>query len=170
MTDLILLGYIAKAFGIKGGVHTKLINDQSTALVVNSKVTIKQKHLEPRVFTIAEVVPGGRLYFAEINSRDDAEKLQGAEIYMSRGDFPTLSDDEFYLADLIGSQVVLKSQEFVGRLIGFSSNKAQLLLEIELATGYIASVPFVPPIVINIDEKNKIITIDPPLGLLEPLE
>lgn len=170
MSDLILLGYIAKAFGTKGGLHLKLINPDGASLAVGIKVTIKLGILEPRVMTISEVVPGNRIYFAQITDRTTAEKLQGAELYLSRADFPDLLEDEFYLGDLIGARVILISGEDAGVLTGFSSNNIQILLEVKTPSGYVASVPLVDAIVLDIDSENKIITIDPPTGLLEPLD
>jgi 16S rRNA processing protein RimM len=170
MSDLILLGYISKAFGTKGGLHVKLINPESVSLVVGSTVTLMLKGAEPRVMTLSEVVPGNRIYFAEITDRTTAEKLQGAELYLSRADFPELLEDEFYLGDLIGARVILANGDEAGKLAGFSSNNIQILLEIETLSGYIASVPLVDAIVLDIDTENMIITIDPPIGLLEPLD
>ena len=170
MSDLILLGYVAKAFGTKGGLHIKLINPASSSLAVNSKVTVKLKGSEPRVMTICEVVPNSRIYFAEITDRTAAEKLQGAELYLNRADFPDLLEDEFYLGDLIGARVILANGDEAGVLTGFSSNNIQLLLEVKTPSGYVASVPLVDAIVLDIDCENKIITIDPPAGLLEPLD
>jgi len=169
MSDLILLGYVAKAFGTKGGLHIKLINPEGASLVVESKVTIRLGNSE-RVMTVSEVVPGNRLYFAEITDRTAAEKLQGAELYLSRADFPELLEDEFYLGDLLGARVILPHGEQAGILIGFSSNNIQVLLEVETPSGHVASVPLVDAIVLDIDCENKIITIDPPLGLLEPMD
>lgn len=169
MSELILLGYIAKAFGTKGGLHIKLINPESIALVLGSKVTLKLGALN-QLMTISEVVPGNRFYFAEITDRTAAEKLQGAELYLSRADFPDLLEDEFYLNGLIGAQVILVTGDNAGILTGFSSNNIQILLEVKTPSGYVASIPLVDAIVLDIDSENKIITIDPPLGLLEPLD
>lgn len=120
--------------------------------------------------TICEVVPNSRIYFAEITDRTAAEKLQGAELYLNRADFPDLLEDEFYLGDLIGARVILANGDEAGVLTGFSSNNIQLLLEVKTPSGYVASVPLVDAIVLDIDCENKIITIDPPAGLLEPLD
>jgi 16S rRNA processing protein RimM len=170
MSDLILLGFISKAFGLKGAVHIKLINDQSEALQLHSQVTLKFGSGAERVLTVCELLSGARVYFKEISDRNEAEKLQGAQLYIKRADLPKLLDNEFYIADLIGADIVLKNREKVGVLIGFSSNNAQLLLEIQTSQGHKALVPFVPAIVIDIDEENNIITLDPPIGLLEPLD
>jgi 16S rRNA processing protein RimM len=170
MSDLILLGYIAKAFGIKGAVFIKLINTDSEALLLDQKIIIKQANSDFRELTITQVLGNHRVFFAEITDRNEAEKLQGAEVFIKRDDLPELPEDEYYLTDLINSKVVLKTGELVGELIGFSSNNAQILLEIKTLSGHVASVPLVPAIVIDIDEEKKIITLDPPSGLLEPLD
>lgn len=40
-----------------------------------------------------------------LSDRDEAQALKGSSIWVSRGDFPSLDDDEFYWVDLIGCEV-----------------------------------------------------------------
>lgn len=170
MSDEILIGYVAKAFGIKGAVTIKLFNPESEALAKDCQVTLKLGTFPPRVLTIAEVLPGERVFFAGVNDRTSAEKLQGAQVFINRKDLPVIEDDEFYLTDLIGAQVILANKDLVGILVGFSTNNAQTLLEVKTHSGYVASIPMVEAIVLDINEEQKIIVIDPPQGLLEPLD
>ena len=170
MSDLILLGYVSKAFGTKGGVHIKLFNPESEALAVGCKASLKLGSLPERVLSIVEIVPGGRVFFGGITDRTAAEHLQGAQVFMSRADLPQIEDDEFYLADLVGARVVLPNGDLAGILVGFSTNNAQTLLEVKTPSGHVASIPMVDAIVLNIDEDQKIISIDPPQGLLERLD
>lgn len=170
MSDLILLGYVSKAFGTKGAVQIKLFNPESEAFAKDRRVTLKLGSNPPVVYNISDVMHGGRVFFREISDRNAAESLQGAQVFMDRKDLPEILEDEFYLSDLIGARVLLQNEELVGTLVGFSSNNAQTLLEVKTIRGHVASIPLVQAIVLDIDEDQKIITIDPPEGLLEPMD
>lgn len=168
--DLIHLGHIARAFGIQGGVVIKLINDDSGTLEVGKQLVLKT-HLDgDRVVTISDIVHGGRIFFAEITDRTEAETLKGAEVWMSRADFPPLADDEFYLTDLTGARVVDMHGDVLGEVTGFSSNGVQILLEVKTTAGHQALIPAVKPIIHRIDFVVKVITVDPPVGLLDSMD
>ena len=50
-----------------------------------------------------------------IDSRDDAEKLNGLELFVAREKLPATDDDEFYHADLIGLAAVDAEDAPLGR-------------------------------------------------------
>lgn len=168
MTDLVLLGYVAKAVGLKGGLKLKLLNIESESLVEGLKLTIKQGKLAPQELEIITLEgDGDRVYLEGIIDRTMAEALQGSEVYIHRADLPETLPDEFYLNDLIGAEVKLQSGELVGHIVAFASNTAQTLLEVKTLPGHVVSIPLVPAIVIEIDEVKKCVIIDPPIGLLD---
>ncbi len=164
--DLILLGYIAKAVGLKGALRIKLLNVDSEALSVGLCLTLRHGKMPEKELHIS-ALESDRFYLEGINYRSAAEALQGSEVFINRSDLPKLSPDEVYLNDLIGAEVKLGSGEIVGHVSAFASNNAQILLEITGTDGHSFSIPLVPAIVIAIDEEHKIITIDPPAGLLD---
>lgn len=170
MTDLVLLGYVSRAFGIKGGVALKLINQSSDALMVGKQVVLKRNRFADRIMTIVALHDQDRVLFAEVGSRTEAEELKGAELWISRNDLPKLEDDEYYLFELMGAQVVDSDGNKLGEIIGFSSNNAQTLFDIKTIEGHTASIPNVKPIVQKIDLVHKLVTIDPPEGLLDSME
>jgi 16S rRNA processing protein RimM len=167
MSDLIVLGHVARAFGIEGGVVVKLINQNSLSLEAGKLLVLKTLSGQDMVVTVKTIMHGGRVFFNEISSRTQAETFKGAEIWLSRSLFPPLADDEFYLGDLLHARVVDVTGCVLGQVVGFSSNGAQDLLEVKTNSGNYALIPAIRPIVQQIDLGTKIITIDPPLGLLD---
>jgi 16S rRNA processing protein RimM len=166
MNDVIPLGYICRAFGIKGGVVVKLFNGHSQSLLPKKTLITHHNGAERRLI-IESISDDGRLFLEEIVERTQAEALVGCELLMERADLPEALDDEFYLFDLQGARVVDVEGCLVGFVVGFSSNNAQDLLEVKTPSGSIVSIPSVKPIVTKIDCDNKIVTIDPPSGLLD---
>jgi 16S rRNA processing protein RimM len=170
MVDSILLGHITRAFGIEGGVFVRLLNDSSHALEVGKKVLLKSRLGDDRLLTISAILGGRRIFFEEITDRDSAEALKGSELWMNRADLPALADDEFYLSDLMNARVFDPQGDLLGEIVGFTSNGPQILFEVKTLSGHLALVPGVKPIVQRIDFINKVVVIDPPVGLLDPMD
>lgn len=168
MSHLVSLGYIARAFGIKGGLVVKLFNGLSQSLAVGNVITTRLRDQEKR-FLVDSMQDNGRIFLQQIVDRDGAESLIGAEIFMDRVDLPQPAEDEFYLADMQGARVEDIKGGLVGFVVGFSSNNAQDLFEVEMTSGVVVSVPSVKPIVTKIDCGEKLVVIDPPDGLLDLL-
>ena len=63
-------------------------------------------------------------------SRNDAEKLKGKKIFSKSANFPNLSKDEYYIKDLIGCSVELKSGKNIGEVINVENFGACDLIEI----------------------------------------
>ncbi len=55
--------------------------------------------------------------FKGIATRNDAEKLNGIELYVPREKLPATDDDEYYHADLIGLAAVNAANEPLGRVV-----------------------------------------------------
>lgn len=67
------------------------------------------------------------------DSPEAGEALKGAAVAVARSDFPPLSGQEYYWVDLIGLQVVNRSNRPLGVVKGLRSSAAHDLLEIEPA-------------------------------------
>ncbi|MCA9507846.1 MAG: 16S rRNA processing protein RimM [Myxococcales bacterium] len=167
MNDLVLIAYIAKAVGLKGALKLKLLNSQSESLRPGLKLSIRQGKQAVRQLVIEHVETRDRIYFEGVGDRTTAEALQGSEVYINHSDLPVVAPDEYYLNDVLGAEVILICGKCIGHLKDFAHNGAQDLLEVESLEGRILSIPLVPAIVKEIDEKNKRIIIDPPEGLLD---
>lgn len=170
MTSSILLGYVIKAFGVRGGVSIKLLNSESQVVDIGKKIALHLKDHTVLELTVSDVLDGGRYFFEEIQDRTAAERLKGAEIWIAREELPAIADDEYYLSDLLGARVVDTVGYVLGEIVGFSTNNAQVLFEIQLTSGGMASIPAIRPIIQKIDYDNKLVTVDPPVGLLDLLE
>ena len=77
-----------------------------------------------------------------------------------------LNEDEFLIDELVGMSVVSDNKQ-VGTVVGVSNNGASDLLSVKSNTGKICLVPFVKAIVLNVDIKSKIVTVENIQGLIE---
>lgn len=106
--DEVLLGRVVGIFGLQGEVRLHLENRESDLLARGRDVVLRLPDGERFVARIT-TRPGtnkrvlGRI--VGIDVREAARDIQGAEIWLARGELPGLDDDEYYLADLVGMDV-----------------------------------------------------------------
>ena len=68
--------------------------------------------------------------FKGVATRNDAEKLNGIELYIAREKLPATDEDEYYHADLIGLAAVNAADEPLGRVIAIHNFGAGDIIEI----------------------------------------
>ncbi|MDQ8729583.1 ribosome maturation factor RimM [Bradyrhizobium sp. LHD-71] len=91
-----------------------------------------------------------------IDSRDQAEQLNGLELYVSREKLPATDDDEFYHADLIGLAAVSVQNAPLGRIVAVHNFGAGDIIEIALAGGGETKLlPFSNAVVPTVDLANR---------------
>ncbi len=124
------IGVVRKPHGIKGGLKVSLYSidlemlQTLEQLFVNTGSDWKQLTLNSSQgyddFTI--------LNFNEIQDRTEAEAYRDQEIFTLRDDLPSLDDDEYYINDLVGCDVVNERNENLGKVIEILSPGAHEVL------------------------------------------
>lgn len=160
----VYLGFVAKAFGIKGGIAANFCSG-SCNLNPGDNVFLVFNNNTQRSFVIKSVMMPNRIFFESIEDRNQAELLKNAKIYKIFDDLKKLPDDEYYLTQLQNFNVINEENITLGTVIGFSSNNAQDLLEIKHTLGHIFYIPLVKELVINIDFAKSLIIVKSLEGL-----
>lgn len=70
-----------------------------------------------------------------VNSREDAEAIQGRELYIDRDRLPEAEDGEYYYDDLIGLNALDENGDTVGKIVSVQNYGAGDLLEIKPEAG-----------------------------------
>jgi 16S rRNA processing protein RimM len=141
--DLILVGRVAGAFGVRGEVRI-------TSFTADPLALVDYKDLLREDGSVGLTVLGGRVAkggvvvrTGEIETRDQAEAARGLKLYIRRDSLPPPEDeDEFYVADLVGLAVATAEGESLGRVKSVHDFGAGDLLEIEPAQGPSWWLPF----------------------------
>ena len=102
----------------------------------------------------------------ECNSRNEALILKGEKIYSYKKNFPVIKDNEYFISDLIGCNLLLKDRSNVGLILDVKNYGAGDLLEVESNKKNIL-VPFNNTNIISVDIGKKEIIADPIKGILE---
>jgi 16S rRNA processing protein RimM len=86
-----------------------------------------------------------------IATREDAERLNGIELYVAREKLPATDEDEYYHADLIGLTAVNAANEPLGRVIAIHNFGAGDIIEIAPPSGATMLLPFTNAVVPTVD-------------------
>ena len=159
---MISLGKIVKVRGIRGEVvigpsHNLPLYNLNQGDILTLKSDKYQREEEIEYFR--EIKGGIVLKFLNIDTINEALKLVGYEIYADDDSKTDQKSDE-----IIGFLVKDLKDETWGREKSVAINRLNDYIEVK-NNGDIYLVPFVDEIVKKIDEKERIIIIDPPDGL-----
>src|ERR1700716_2990347 len=97
-----------------------------------------------------------------IATREDAERLNGVELYIAREKLPATDENEYYHADLIGLAAVNAANEPLGRVIAIHNFGAGDIIEIAPPQGSTMLLPFTNAVVPTIDLKGGRVVIELP--------
>lgn len=161
--DLVCVGAIAGAFGVRGEARVKSFCAEPEAIADYAPLTTEDGG---RSFTlrITRPVKGGfAARLGGVATREAAEALKGLRLYAPRDRLPGLPDDEFYHSDLIGLTAVDVGGAVLGDVRSVEDYGAGDFLEIRLAaTGKPLLVPFTQEAAPTVDLTAGRIVIDPP--------
>jgi len=133
--NLILVGRVAGAFGVKGEVRITSYTAEPLALG-DYKTLLREVGSTALTLAAARAAKGGIVArAAEVETREQAEALRGLRLYIPRDVLPEPDEDEFYIADLVGMEVRTLEGEGLGRVKSVRDFGAGDLLEVQLAAG-----------------------------------
>ena len=169
MDDLVAVARVVRPRGLKGEVMTEMLTDFPERFDGLEKVTAVlpdasrlELKIEDHWFQNERLV----LKFADHDSIESAELLRDAEICIAESEAVDLDEDEFFDWQLEGCRVETVDGETIGsvREVQRTGGTENLLVDGESKTYLI---PFAESICVEVDVNKKLITIDPPDGLLE---
>ncbi|MGX7679506.1 ribosome maturation factor RimM [Jatrophihabitans sp. DSM 45814] len=168
-TNLVAVGRIGKAHGIKGAVYVEPWTDVPEERFVPGAV-LETDPAERGPLTIAEVrTQSGKqiVQFEGIDDRNSAEAVRGTRLVIAATERPPIEDpDEFYDTDLIGLMAMTVQGVDVGLVTDVLHSPGDSLLAIDVA-GREVLVPFRKQFVPVVDLAARTLSIDPPDGLLD---
>ena len=168
--DLIQVGHITGAYGLRGGIRVSPYSMDADALLSVKTWWLDKPSLRPVQVRNAKSHSGDvTATLVDVTDRETAEALKGATVQVSRADFPELPEDEYYWTDLIGLDTVNLQGEALGKVTDMMHNGAQSILRITPVSDPNAApdakaperlVPFVDQYVKTVDLQARLITLD----------
>jgi len=167
--DFYYLGKILKTHGNKGQVLVHLDVDDPETYEKTESVYL-DLHGERIPFFISRIeLKHNRkavIQFQDFDTLEDAESLQGLEMYLPITELTPLKGNRFYFHEIIGFQVVDQNHGNIGIIDDILELPHQSLFQIRQGEKEIL-VPVVDEIIQKVDRRKKLLMIEAPPGLIE---
>lgn len=155
----VLLAIIGAAHGIKGEVRVKTFTADPMALA-DYKVL---KARDGRSFEITAIRPANTVVvvrFKGVVDRNQAEALNGTELFTDREALPEKDDGEFFHDDLVGLSIKDETGAVIGKVTAVQNFGGGDILEVNVTGHKGALIPFTHAAVPDVDIGGGFITID----------
>ena len=166
MEDRICVGAFAGSFGVAGEVRLKSFCAEPEAIAEYGPLYTEDGIRSFTVKLTRPVAGGLGALVSGVQTKEQAEALQGLSLFVDRARLPKLPDDEFYHSDLIGLEVRDTGGMALGQVIAVHNHGAGDLLEIG---GPLRKTPLVLPftlaVVPTVDLVAGRVVVDLPEGL-----
>ncbi len=165
--DMVLVGVITGAHGIKGEVKLKSFTSEPLSISRYGPL----QSASGQQFEISKLKAAKDDFIASlknVNDRDEAETLKGIELFVAREKLPELKAHETYAHDLMGLDVVLENGSRLGKLVAMPNYGAGDLLEVAVdGESETVLIPFADAFVPQNDFSNGKIIVNLPEGYLD---
>lgn len=155
------VGVITSVSGVKGHVKIRSFTENLddichfSYVFDESEKQYKTKLVSRRKDFIIAAIDG-------INSRNDAEKLRNTMLYIKRSELPDIKANQYYHADLIGSEARFEDGALVGSVKNILNFGAGDIIEIfDRTSEKTMYYPFAKKFVVKIDTNAKAIVLKP---------
>lgn len=152
MSARICIARIGAAHGVRGEVRLWPFTEDPSSVAAYGALQTKDG---ARQFTIRSLRAASDhlvVTLDGVTTRDEAERLNGLELYVAREKLPPTASDEFYHADLIGLAAVTAQNERIGDIVAVHNFGAGDIIEIRPADGgQTLMLPFSKAVVPTVD-------------------
>lgn len=157
----ILLGRVIGAFGVRGELKLESWTNPRDALFRYSPWLLVHRGEEASVAGAkGKLNPNGSVTarLPEVETRDDAERLMGAEIWVLRSQLPPAKPGEYYWVDLEGLAVTTSEGVELGKVSHLFNNGANDVVVIRGDRD--RYLPYDPSVVLSIDLDAQRMVVD----------
>lgn len=166
---MLLVGLVHRPHGLAGEVSVEPVTDFPERFAPGVSLDWQRGDRVERLKVRGARVHGARilLSFEGVDGIDAAKLLSGGELSVPDEEAAPARPGFYYSHQLRGFRCEDREGRFAGTVVNLERTAAGPLLAIETASGKEALVPFVAPIVVEVDDVSRRIVIDPPEGLLD---
>ncbi|GHV81979.1 ribosome maturation factor RimM [Spirochaetia bacterium] len=144
MIEQFVVGLLGAPFGLKGFIKVRSLSGENDHILKLDSILVRQGG-QAKPYEVEEAVESGAallIKFKGIDNPEDAKVLNGAELLAGRDQAATLGQDEYYVEDLRGIEVV-SDDEVLGTVTDIlEGGGGGELLEMRLPGGELRLVPF----------------------------
>jgi 16S rRNA processing protein RimM len=148
------MGRVAGSYGVRGWIRIddaqQALPDCRTWWIGGESYSVEQ--LKEHSGTLLAQLGG-------LKSREAAQKLKGSRVYVQREALPEPQEGHYYLADLVGLEVVNEQGEMLGVVQRWVFNGAQDVMEVA-GDGKLRLLPWIPGVVKKVDLQKRQIDVE----------
>ena len=171
--ELIIVGRVRKAHGIRGELVVEPITDEPDAVFASGRRVIagtvsgdpSKDGRELRISSSSPFKGGFIVQIEGIPDRTAAELWRDRFLLVPANELEPLGENQVYVHELRGMRVELASGEDVGTVVDTYELPQGLTLDVKRAKDSVM-IPY-DRVVTNVDRNERVIRIDPPAGLLD---
>lgn len=171
----LVVGKVTKPHGVRGEVHVRVLTDRpQAAFEPGARLRVaREEATEPEPGTAGLTVVRAREHrrgllvgFREVGDRDEADRLRGRRLLVPFDEVELPGEDEVFYHDLLGLAVVTADGTDLGEVVEVYELLPAHLLEVR-KEGRTHLLPFTAEVVESVDLEDRVLTVDPPEGLLD---
>lgn len=172
--ELVIVGRIRTAHGIKGEVLVEALTDTPDAVFASGRRVYAGTvggDPDPEAGTLhversRPFKAGWLIRFAEIADRSAAEAWRARHLLLPETELEPPAEGETFIHDLLGLRVEHVSGATLGTVTDVFELPQGLMLEVETGSGR-AMIPFREEIITEVSLARGVVVVDPPAGLLD---
>jgi 16S rRNA processing protein RimM len=162
MPPPICVARIGAAHGVRGAVKLWTFTEDPLAVTRYGPLATKDGARQFEVTSAREAKGYLVATLKGVATREEAERLNGVELFVAREKLPVASENEYYHADLIGLAAVTASDEPLGRVVAIHNFGAGDIIEIAPPQGATMLLPFSNAVVPSVDLAGGRVVIELP--------
>ena len=162
MAAPVCVARIGAAHGVRGAVRLWTFTEDPLAVKDYGPLMTRDGTRQFEVTHIREAKDHRVATLKGVATRDDAERLNGIELYVPRDRLPDTDDGEYYHTDLIGLAAVTTSEQPLGKVIAIHNFGAGDIIEIAPPQGATMLLPFTNAVVPTVDLAGGRVVIELP--------
>jgi 16S rRNA processing protein RimM len=175
VTELIIVGRVRKAHGVRGDLVIEGLSDDADAVFASGRRVIAgtttgdpSKDRRELHITASSPFKGGYIvHFEEIVGRDAADLWRDRFLLAPADELAPPGDDQIYIHEIPGMRVELASGAPIGTVADVFELPQGLTLDVARDSNRGSIMIPYDRVVVSVDREGRVIRIDPPLGLLD---
>lgn len=161
MQEYFEIGQIVNTFGVKGEVKVNPFTDDIEQFErLKSILVVKNKQLQE--IEIEKTRYQKNLVILKLKNIDDmntAEKYKGCYIKINRKDARKLPKGKYFIADIIGSEVITDDGQKLGKVDDIYNTGSNDIYVIKDELGKQILLPGIKDVILNVDIEKQIVTV-----------
>lgn len=158
------VGKIVNVRGVRGEVKINPFLDDTQAFREFDFLYIKEKQV--KILGVKFVKNNPILLLEGVDSVEKAEALRNTSVYVDEEMLPELSENEYYIKDILGLEVVTLEGETLGKITDVFKTGSNDVYEVQMESGKKFLIPAISQVIKEININDKKVTVELLEGLL----